>query len=123
MFDDEIQEWERFALKGDFSRLPQPFLWRDSSRLAHFLDGYREAGGFDELSHLAIGKAEEARSTGRWQGSALELWLCLFFEHRAARHTGSDPSNGDALCDALRHALQVLDPTEARSLAAQFTPH
>jgi hypothetical protein len=123
VLDDEIQEWERLALKGDFSRLPQPFRWRESGRLAHFLDGYREAGGFNELSHLSRIKAEEARSTGRWQGSALELWLCLFFEHRAARHTGSDPRDGDALCEALRRALQVLDPAEARGLAVRFKPH
>ena len=40
MLDDELHEWEMLALKGDFSSLPQPFLWRDSARLAHFLNGY-----------------------------------------------------------------------------------
>lgn len=121
MWDDEIEDWERLALKGDFSRLPQPFSWRESGRLAHFLNGYREAGGFEELSNLAIGKADEARSTGKWRGSAFELWLCLFFEHRASRHTGSDPGYGDELCEALRVALQALDPRETRELATRLT--
>jgi len=122
MLDDETQEWERLALEGDFSRLPKPFLWRDSGRLAHFLDGYRVAIGFDELSRLAIATGDAARSSSTWQGTALELWMCLFFAHRAARHTGSDPSNGDELCEALRKALQALDPREAYDLATRLTP-
>ena len=94
----------------------------ESGRFAHFLEGYKEAGGFSELSRLALGKADEARATGVWRGSAWELWLCLFFAHRAARHTGSDPGHGDALCEALRHALQELRPFDAQRLAARFTP-
>jgi len=80
-------------------------LWQESGRFAHFLDGYREAGGFSDLSRLALTMADEARATGVWRGSACELWLCLFYEHRAARHTGSDPAHGDALCDPLRGRL------------------
>ena len=102
--------------------MPQPFLWQESGRFAHFLEGYKEAGGFSELSRLALGKADEARARGVWRGSAWELWLCLFFAHRAARHTGSDPGHGDALCEALRHALQELRPFDAQRLAARFTP-
>lgn len=119
--EDELQEWEKLARAGDFSRLPKPFLWRESAVLAHFLDGYREAGGLNELSRFAITKAEEFRSTGQWQGSALELWLCLFFEHRAARHTGSEPGHGDELCGALQDALNKLTRREGRLLAKRFT--
>ncbi|MEW9838582.1 hypothetical protein [Mesorhizobium marinum] len=121
MLDDRPREWEMLALQGDFSQMPDPLLWRESGRLAHFLDGYREAGGFDELCDLAASKAAEARSTGVWCGSALELWQCLFFEHRAARHTGSDPGYGEELCAALRSALLALEPGEARRLATRLT--
>jgi hypothetical protein len=119
--DDELQNWERLALRGNFSGMPQPFLWQESGRFAHFLDGYKEAGGFSELSRLALAKADEARATGLWRGSAWELWLCLFFEHRAARHTGSGPANGNELCEALRETLQAIKPNEANHLSARFS--
>ena len=112
----------RLALKGDFSALPQPFLWEQSSRFAHFLDGYREAGGFNRA------ESPSGRQGGRGAAHrqmAERLGVVAVSVLRASRGAphGSDPSNGDALCDALRHALQVLDPTEARSLAARFTPN
>lgn len=120
MSADDLHEWEKLALAGNFSKLPRPFPWRASARLAHFLNGYREAGGFDELTRLALAKSKAARETGHWSGSAYELWLCLFFEHRAARRTGSDPDHGDQLCEALRSALQALSPGEARNLAERL---
>ena len=117
---DELEEWEARAKRGDFSQIPKPFSWRQSGAFAHLIDGYEQAGGFDQLSRLALKKADEARTTGRWQGTARELWLCLFFEHRAARHTGTNPVNGDALCEALRTALQGLSNQQAKRLANRF---
>nr|WP_155921684.1 SOS response-associated peptidase family protein [Mesorhizobium sp. L2C054A000] len=40
-----------------------------------------------------------------WYGSARDLWLCLFFEHRAARHTGSEGDEG---------VLHIYQPGPAR---------
>ena len=122
---EELSTWEQCALRGDFSHMPQPFGWRDSARFSHFLNGYEEAGGFDPLARLALAMSERARDTGRWAGSAKELWFCLFFEHRAARHTGSDPESEElerlnALCETLRLALQALDEHEARALASRL---
>ena len=106
-------KWERLALQGDFSAMPVPFRWENSARFAHFLNGYEVAGGFDPLAHLANGMSAEARETGRWRGGALDLWLCLFFEHRAQRHAGSDYSGTpilEQLCETLRIALSNLSP-------------
>jgi hypothetical protein len=124
---DELSTWERRALQGDFSHMPQPFRWQESARFAHFLNGYEEAGGFDSLAGLSLAMSERARTTGRWRGSAKQLWLCLFFEHRTARHTGSDPEGEElrrlnALCEALRLALQALDGNQARALALRLRP-
>jgi hypothetical protein len=74
VLDDDLHEWETLALEGDFSQLPQPFLWQESGPFAHFLEDYKEAGGFSELSRLALAKADEARATVVWRGSAWELW-------------------------------------------------
>jgi hypothetical protein len=125
--EDELNAWERRALRGDFSQMPQPFRWEESVRFAHFINGYEEAGGFDELAHLSLKMSDAARKTGRWRGSAKDLWLCLFFEHRAARHTGSEPEGErlerlDALCEALRLGLDALEPKEAQSLSSRFKP-
>jgi hypothetical protein len=122
---DRLEIWEERVLGGDFSQIPSPFRWEQSARFSHFLNGYKEAGGFDPLAHLATAIGEAARDNGYWRGTARELWLCLFFEHRAARHTGSDLSHStyhDALCETLRIALQALDPIDARALAARLQP-
>ncbi|PDQ21697.1 hypothetical protein CN311_07690 [Mesorhizobium sanjuanii] len=118
-------EWERLALKGDFSAIPAPFAWDQSHRLAHFLNGYEIAGGMDRLAEISQAISAEFRQTGRWRGTALELWLCLFFQHRARRHMGLeevDPSLDD-LCDALRKALSRLSSVEADLLASRLSQH
>ncbi|TIP29593.1 MAG: hypothetical protein E5X67_06000 [Mesorhizobium sp.] len=117
-----LLKWERLALKGDFSAMPTPFVWDQSGRFAHFLNGYEVTGGMNPLADLALTMSAQARKTGKWEASALDLWLCLFFQHRAHRHTGSeggDP-NLDALCETLRLALNRLTPDEARSLASRL---
>lgn len=122
LISDDLEEWEEFGLKGDFSRIPQPFLWKDSARFAHFLNGYEEAGGFDELANLEGSMSDTERETGRWRGSAHELWMCLFFKHRTARHTGSydaDPAL-DALAESLSTALRRLPTGEALTLAGRL---
>jgi hypothetical protein len=53
---------------------------------------------------------DESGRTGRWSGTALELWVTLFIEHRRIRHGGYEPSDEerprlDGLCRALRDRL------------------
>lgn len=117
-----LLKWERSALKGDFTAIPSPFMWAQSARFAHFMNGYEVAGGMDRLANLSNTMSERFRETGEWQGTALDLWLCLFFQHRIHRHTGSediDPAL-DALCDALWHALNRLHPEEAFALSSRL---
>ena len=67
---DKLSVWERRTLRGDFSRMPRPFRWEELVRFAHFLNGYEEAGGFDELAQLSHNMSDEARKTGHRRGSA-----------------------------------------------------
>ena len=122
---NRMLKWERLALRGDFSAMPVPFRWEQSARLAHFLNGYEVAGGFDPLADLANGMSADARQTGRWRGGALDLWLCLFFQHRAQRHADSDYSGTpilEQLCETLRIALNNLSPEEAQEIASRLSP-
>ncbi|ESX99199.1 MULTISPECIES: hypothetical protein [unclassified Mesorhizobium] len=117
-----LLKWERLALKGDFSAMPIPFAWDQSGRFAHFLNGYEVTGGMDPLAELSNAMSARVRETGKWEGSALKLWLCLFFQHRAHRHMGSERSEPmlDGLCEALRMALSRLSPAEAKALASRL---
>ncbi|MBZ9873181.1 hypothetical protein LB542_20255 [Mesorhizobium sp. BR1-1-9] len=115
-----LLKWERLALKGDFSAMPSPFTWAQSARLAHFLNGYEVAGGMNRLADLSNVMSAQASTTGKWQGSALDLWLCLFFQHRAHRHMGLEDSDPrlDELCETLRVALNRLNREEAKVFAS-----
>lgn len=118
---DELDEWERQALKFDFSGMPIPFCWEQSARFSHFINGYEIAGGMDRLTHLYFNAREIAYATGRWPGGVTDLWLCLFYEHRIARHTGSEPegeelSLANQLCEQLRAALLTYDVSQLPAL-------
>ena len=118
-------KWERLVLQGDFLAMPVPFRWEESARFAHFLNGYEVAGGFDPLAKLANSMSVAACETGHWRGGALDLWLCLFFEHRAQRHADSDYSGTpilEQLCETLRIALSHLSPEEAQEIASRLSP-
>ncbi|TIM07750.1 MAG: hypothetical protein E5Y67_29510 [Mesorhizobium sp.] len=49
-----------------------------AGRFAHFLNGYEVAGGVNPLADLSNAMSAQARKTGKWEGSALDLWLCFF---------------------------------------------
>ncbi|RRH92072.1 hypothetical protein EH240_31300 [Mesorhizobium tamadayense] len=112
--------WERLAAEGDFSAMPKPFTWDQSDRFAHFLNGYDVAGGLDRLAGLSNAMSAQFRKTGQWQGTVLDLWLCLYFQHRARRHMGLEDSDPrlDDLCEALRAALSQLSLKEAKLLVS-----
>jgi hypothetical protein len=64
-------------------------------------------GDFQDFCEAA---SAEAIRTGRWTGTALELWVNLLGAHRRIRHGGYDPDETerrrlDALCRALRELL------------------
>lgn len=121
-----LRKWERLALMGDFSAMPVRFRWEESGRFAHFIDPNRIAGGFDALCDKAFAMSEHARRMGHWQGSAFDLWLCLFFQHRAQRHASSDYTGSpmlEQLCEDLRIALGELSREEAMTIASKIGPN
>jgi hypothetical protein len=112
--------WIERARRGDFAALPDSFTWDKTSEFAHLIHGYRisESLGLGPLQIWANQRINEARRSGQWTGTALELWLCLFYEHRRYRHMGEGDPEGDELsllnqlCTQLRKKLQYLDVDE-----------
>lgn len=119
-----MKSWLAKVYAGDFTKMPIQITEREFFELHSAIDGYRiaEEFGYGDLSGLAdlswrmVRQFEEA---GRWSGSALELWLCLFFQCRAARHSDGPLEEGmwRSLYQALREALQNLTDTDP-----QFEP-
>lgn len=112
---------------GDFAAMPEAFTWKDSAAFAHLLHGYdvSSALGLGELAFWANEQADEAAMTGSWRGNAIELWLCLFYEHRRFRHFGFEPVGADReliirLWQQLRHQLQVIGDKERTAILAQI---
>lgn len=113
--------WIERVRAGQFEAIPNPFTWNESVEFGHLINGDEVAQtlGITELGNFANPKLAHAEAKGRWVGTPLELWLCLFFEHRRARHGGETESYAegphpllDALCQSLRDALQRLSPPE-----------
>lgn len=122
-------QWLPHCRAGCFESIPNPFAWNDSIEFAHLIQGYEVAKtiGITELGDFANAKLRHAESTGGWAGTPLELWLCLFFEHRRARHGGGSESYAegahpllDALCGELRACLQRLPREDALLMSRLF---
>ena len=117
-------DWVRFVRTGQFEAMPAPFTWDLSHDFAHLIDGYTlsQQAGLGPLGSFANAHFDEAQETGHWSGAALELWCCLFFEHRRYRHmgegepTGSDLDLLNRLCTRLRQQLQTLTDEERQTL-------
>jgi hypothetical protein len=112
-YDGTREPWLREVAAGNWSAIPQDFSWQQSRGFAYLIDGYRLAPtlGLGEAGDFANTRGEAAGRTGAWEGTALELWICLFFEHRRERHSLSFDMDGrrldllNALCQRLRVAL------------------
>lgn len=121
-------DWLRFVRAGQFDAMPNAFAWDCSLDFAHLIDGYTlsQQAGLGQLGYFANARFVQAGETGHWSGTALELWCCLFFEHRRYRHmdegepTGSDLDLLNGLCASLRHRLQALPDSERQTLIAAF---
>lgn len=86
------------ALQGDFSGLPEEPTWGDLQTLALMIDGYdlAPALGLGDCGEFANARMAAYQETGRWTGTSIELWMCLFFEQRRWHHFGYSPE-GEAL--------------------------
>jgi hypothetical protein len=116
--------WEELIKDGQFDVIPETFSWEQSARFAHMINGYAIMG--DALGDLANERLEEAEAQGTWRGTAKELWLCLFFEHRRWRHFGESPSGKElkvlnALCQELRKKLVLARQNERDELLNLLT--
>lgn len=101
------QPWLAQVREGRFEMIPGDFGWEESAGLAHMINGYE----LFDLQALANERLDSARETGRWTGNPLELWACLYGEHRRVRHSGYPLSEEevplyDMLCRTLRDKLQ-----------------
>lgn len=119
--------WLDRVRDGDFSAMPEAFSWEASGAFAHLLHGYDVSSALDlgELAFWANERADEAAMAGSWRGTAIELWLCLFYEHRRFRHFGFEPVAADRdliarLWQQLRDQLQVIGDGEHATILAQI---
>lgn len=119
--------WELQAREGRFEAIPVQFEWDGSAAFGHLLNAY-EVVGMDALASLANPKVQAAEAGDGWSGSATDLMMCLFFEHRRWRHAGVEPEGAylralNSLCQTLRQRLLVLDTDERKALLALFAAH
>jgi hypothetical protein len=73
--------------------VPEGLRRDEATALAKLVDSYRLAGeaGLGKSAALLARKEAEARRTGRWSGSALELWAC-HFSHAGAHDHADRPT-------------------------------
>lgn len=119
--------WLDRVRAGDFAAVPETLTWEESGAFVHLLHGYDVSLALDlgELAFWANARADEAAMTGSWRGTTIELWLCLFYEHRRFRHFGFEPVADDRalivrLWQQLRSQLQVIGGEERATILAQI---
>ncbi|MBN9562353.1 MAG: hypothetical protein J0H14_16750 [Alphaproteobacteria bacterium] len=124
---EQLSSWEEQASQGHFEAIPAPLGWSSSACFAHLLNGYT-AMSSNGLSRLANDRIAKARLEGDWRGSARELWLCLFYEHRRWRHFGDAPQGEDEalldlLCETLRRKLIATNAAGRAAIVALLAAH
>lgn len=117
--------WLAQVRRGVFEAIPEQMTWLQSARLCSLWHCYLVSDqlGLGELAFWANERADEAAAAGEWRGTAIELLLCLCFEHRRYRHFGFEPTGADrSLIDQLealvRARLIELPAPERAKLAA-----
>jgi O-acetyl-ADP-ribose deacetylase (regulator of RNase III) len=98
-------------------------------QIALLIDGYNLAPklGLGDCGTFANAKLDEYNDSGQVKASAIELWICLFFEQRRWRHFGGVPRGPDLayiqyLYKAFRKALgfkHLYDAKIGLSMAVQ----
>ncbi|MFO0757503.1 MAG: DNA methyltransferase [Byssovorax sp.] len=104
------QGWVKEALAGNFEAIPVDLPFEEGVYLAHAIDGYAsEAARGDAGEDLVARRVRQGfEERGVFEGSAADLWITLFLNHRADRHSGGIGGGGgspDPLVNALREAL------------------
>ncbi len=108
--------WLGQVALGHWGAVPADLAYNDSAVFAHMLNGYAMAErlGFDDASEVARSAQASFFESGIWTGSAVELWITLFFQHRSDRFTmmADEPQpcpEFDELCRELRRRLLAGD--------------
>ena len=105
----DTSPWLARVHSGDFTAIPPDLDWDTSAELAHLINAYEMLGDTRPCQDLAHERLEEARKTQIWRGTVVELWQCLFAEHRGTRHSSfervEDKLILDELCRTLRERL------------------
>jgi hypothetical protein len=95
--------WLRAVQDRRFDALPQTVGEDGLAALADRVNAFRLAqeAGLGDVQDFCAFMVAEARRTGTWAGTALELWVTLSGEHRRLRQAGSGPTAGclDGLLD------------------------
>ncbi len=76
-----VRGWLADVSRGDSRAIPAGLDVCSAAELAEVIDGYALLGADDFLDH----QTQAAFTSGRWPGSASELWITLFLEHRRMR--------------------------------------
>jgi len=105
--------WERQVAQGLWSAIPEDLAYGEAGAFGHLLHGYDMAVrlGLGDAAGVAGRQHALFEQTGAWQGSAVELWITLFYQLRADRMSdwpGTEPAprpHLDALCRTLRQRL------------------
>lgn len=121
----DAPEWLPAVHLGEWESIPKDLTYYASAPLAYLIDGYKVARMLGAEDAGDMGYALRARFDAvsqTWVGSAVELWITLFYAHRADHFTACivpvDQPAGyqapeplpprpelDALCRAVRAAL------------------
>jgi hypothetical protein len=103
------------AARGNRGELAM-FDWEGSEAIAYMIDGFglAQEAGLGDPFEFSDRKRGEAEQHGDWTGTALELWVCLFMEHRRDRIQGQ----GMIGVRALPARLPMLDELCAALAAA-----
>lgn len=105
----EELRWLEQVRQCEWTAIPPDLTYENSSALANLIDGYKllaEAGLGEPMTYLAE-KTRAAREQGGWRGTALELWIMLFLQHRADRQAGEWAAFRDPLLDDLCRSLRA----------------
>ncbi len=123
----DTPEWIADVREGRFDCLPERLSPEEMNHFAHLVNGYQLAqeAGLGELQDACVTLTEQAAQTGAWKGTALELWLVLFGEHRRARQGGfgdADEHLLDGAYLALRRYLSLdVDPGRSTLISGEVS--
>ena len=112
--------WLEQVKTGDFSAIPDPFTWNQALLFSQAIGNmYRHARavGLPKPKDLYEERFEDAKHTGQWRGTTVELWVALWYSYRLGMMalglpTREDRPHLDRLCTQLRGQLQTVGPDE-----------